>query len=159
MMGVEQDELITILKKQNIAIENIREYTLSVRRTIIKRSLFCCLLLCLLGLALFPKAIVLKCIAWQASRYCQEAFGAKLVFDDLLWEEGGIIFKGGKLQKGGEMEASFEQAVLLPVFDLKRRVFGGNLNLQALQIVHRKKELQYASHTSSTSFKLFTLCL
>jgi len=79
MMGVEQDELITILKKQNIAIENIREYTLSVRRTIIKRSLFCCLLLCLLGLALFPKAIVLKCIAWQASRRIGDAGRAQSV--------------------------------------------------------------------------------
>jgi hypothetical protein len=125
----------------------------------IKRAILPLFLLALLTIALFPKEVVLRCIAWKTVRYCQEAFGAKFVFDDLAWEEGNIVFKRGKLTKEGELEATFEQASLHPFLDLRRRLFGGELTLDTLRIVHRKKELRPVLSPPSPSFKFFTLHL
>lgn len=125
----------------------------------LKKTLLCCILLALCCLALFPKEILLRCVAWQTAHYCKKAFGARLHYETLSWEEGKIFFKKGRLHKAGELDVTFEKAALLPFVDLKHRRFGGELFLDQLKIVHQKKELRPVPHPPSPSFKLFSLQL
>ncbi len=113
------------------------------------------------GIALFPKQALLFLIEWKTNHYCQEAFGAKLELDSVIWEEGSIKLMGGRLQKSGELEALFEKAVLKPSFNLKKRIFGGTLTLSGLKVSHQKKELRpicnLPSHSSFFTLKLDTI--
>ena len=113
----------------------------------------------LLGVLLFPKQILLQCIAWKAVGYCREAFEAQLEMDELVWENGEIIFKKGCLRKEGELNVSFEKATLVPFLDWKLRVFGGTLNFEELKIVHCKKQIRPVPTPPPPSFKFLTLQL
>lgn len=130
-----------------------------MNRRLFKRLFFGFLLLLGLGVALFPRQILLQCVAWQASSYCKEAFGARLTFETLQWEKGAILFKKGELHKEGEVEAVFNQASFTPSFNLKQRLFGGELILDGLKIVHRKTELRPVPSPPSPTYKLFTFFL
>ena len=118
-----------------------------------------CLLLALLGVLLFPKQILLQCIAWKAVGYCRQAFEAQLEIEDLIWEKGEIVFKKGCLRKEGELDVSFEKATLVPFLDWKLRVFGGTLDFEGLKIVHCKKQIRPVPTPPPPTFKFLTLQL
>ena len=126
---------------------------------VVKRVLLLSLLLVVVGIALFPKEILLKCVTWQTARYCSQAFGAQITYEAVVWEGGKIVFKKGELVRSGEMEATFERASLRPFFDVGHRTFGGKLTFEALKIIHRKKEIRPVLNPPSPSFKFFTLHL
>ena len=126
---------------------------------IIKKVCAGCLLLALLGILLFPRQVLLQCIAWKAESYCLQAFEAQLEIEELVWENGEIVFKGVRLQKEGELHVSFERASLLPFLDWKQRTFGGALNLEQLKIVHCKKENRPIPTPPPPSFKFLTFQL
>ncbi len=113
----------------------------------------------LLGVLLFPKQILLQCIAWKAAGYCRQAFEAQLEISELIWENGEIVFKKGRLCKEGELNVSFEKATLVPFLDWKLRVFGGTLDFEELKIIHCKKQIRPVPTPPPPSFKLLTLQL
>jgi hypothetical protein len=124
-------------------------------------KLICCLILCCaLGYsALYPKDLLLKGITWGAKRYCKRAFDANLVCQEVVWEDGCICLKQGKLEREGELNVTFHQASLRPFFHLIGRSFGGNLKIDTLKIIHSKKKLRPVPSPPSPSFKLFILKL
>ena len=130
-----------------------------MNKSLIKKTGLFLILLVIGAIALFPKEIVLRCIAWQTASYCRKAFGARLDYETLAWEEDKIVIKKGRLYKEGELDVTFESAALIPFVDLKQRKFGGELSLQQLKIVHQKKELRPVPNPPSPSFLPFTLQL
>gem|GEM_PF-5462119 len=121
----------------------------------------CCgaVLIALLGILIFPKQILLQCISWKACSYCKHAFAAKLQFQRSAWEKGEMVFEGGHLLKGDELDVSFEKATLVPFLDWKNRFFGGKLHFEGLKIIHHKKELGPVPSPPPPSFKFLTLKL
>ena len=91
--------------------------------------------------------------------YCRQAFEAQLEMEDLVWENGEIVFKKGCLRKEGELNVTFEKATLVPFLDWKLRIFGGTLDFKELKIVHCKKQIRPVPAPPPPSFKLLTLQL
>ncbi len=125
----------------------------------LRRILFLSGFLLLIGAALFPIEIVLACVKYQASNYCKKALGAKLGFESLTWENGRIVCKNGSLIKSGNLHATFDEAILDPLVNLKGRELGGELDVKGLRIVNRKTRPQKLPCTSSPSFPFLTLNL
>lgn len=128
-------------------------------RRLVRNLFFVSLFCSIVGITLFSKQILLKCVGWKAAHYCKEAFGAHLSFAELVWEGSAIVFKKGELYKEGEVEATFEEASLIPFLDWRERIFGGNLKLCQLKIIHQKMESRPVPTPPSPSSKLFTLHL
>ena len=108
--------------------------------------------------AFFSKEILLKCVAWKASNYCENSLGAPLSFEAIAWERGKIVFKKGSLLKPGEVEVFFEEASLIPFFDWKRHQVGGELHLEGLHILKWERKERLPSLPKSFC-KWLTLCL
>lgn len=96
---------------------------------------------------------------YQASRYCEKAFGAKLAYQAVVWEDSHIVVKNGTLMKQGGMFAAFNEAALYPSFSLKKRELGGTLKIKGLRIVNRKTESQNLPSPSSPTLPFLSLNL
>jgi hypothetical protein len=126
---------------------------------IIRKICVGCLLVALLGILLFPRQVLLQCIAWKAASYCKQAFDTELKVEELVWENGEILFKGGRLDKKDELGVTFKTATLVPFLNWKERTFGGTLNFEELKIVHCKRESKHILSPPPPSFGFLTLKL